>query len=52
MGVHFDSDEIVGLKQTAGADDGFDHLENAVLATGLTGTGYSGFQLDYWLNTC
>ena len=52
VGVHFDSDEIVGLKQTAGADDGFDHLENAVLATGLTGTGYSGFQLDYWQNTC
>ena len=49
VGVHFDSDDIVGRK-----DDGavFNHLENMVQNDGLAGTGYTGFQLDYWQNLC
>ena len=49
VGVHFDSDDIVGRKDGL---DAFNHLENQVQADGLAGTGYTGFQLDYWQNTC
>ena len=49
VGVHFDSDDIVGRKDDNAA---FDHLENMVQADGLSGVGYTGFQLDYWQNTC
>merc|ERR1712156_828992 len=49
VGVHFDSDDIVGQKNDNAA---FDHLENMVQADGLAGKGHTGFQLDYWQNTC
>ena len=49
VGVHFDTDDIVG---TVANGQAFDHLENMVDATGLAGVGYSGFLLDYWQNTC
>ena len=54
VGVHFDSDDIVGRKDDFAA---FDHLENmhqslAAAGDGLSGVGYSGFQLDYWQNLC
>ena len=48
VGVHFDSDEILG------ANDGniYDNAENRFPANGLAGLGYQGFQLAYWQNTC
>ena len=53
VGVHFDSDDIVGRKDDFAA---FDHLENmnqgSPIGDGLSGVGYSGFQLDYWQNLC
>ena len=48
VGVHFDSDEILG----ANAGDIFDNSENRSPANGMAGLGYQGFQLAYWQNTC
>ena len=48
VGVHFDSDEIIGEN----AGDIYDHSENRFPANGAAGLGYQGFQLAYWQNTC
>ena len=48
VGVHFDSDEIIGEN----AGDIYDHSENRFPADGKAGLGYQGFQLAYWQNTC
>merc|ERR1712183_1229699 len=51
VGVHFDADEAIG--HPASADNAWDKVENAI-GTGTTGegTGYNGFWLAYWQNTC
>ena len=52
VGVHFDSDEALGVANTA--DDAIASIENAfspAISTG-EGQGYNGFWLAYWQNTC
>jgi len=52
VGVHFDSDEGVGTPATD--DMAMNAIENAI-STAQTegeGTGYNGFWLAYWQNTC
>ena len=48
VGVHFDSDEIIGDN----AGNVYDNAENRFPANGAAGLGYQGFQLAYWQNTC
>ena len=49
VGVHFDSDEILGDTDTGNV---WDNMENRTPANGVAGFGTSGFQLAYWQNTC
>merc|ERR1712079_114221 len=48
-GVHFDSDDIFGR---GAMGDVYDHTENRAPGDGISGLGYTGFQLAYWQNTC
>merc|ERR1719422_2088736 len=47
VGVHFDSDEILGDTDTGNV---WDNMENRTPANGVAGFGTSGFQLAYWQN--
>ena len=54
VGVHFDSDEAIGSPNDAHPPDALAMIENAIAPMGLNGlgTGYNGFWLAYWQNTC
>ena len=49
IGVHFDSDEILGDTDTGNV---FANSENRAPGDGIAGYGTQGFQLAYWQNTC
>ena len=51
VGVHFDADEAIAPAPTAITPQ-FDRVENDDAGVNNAGTGYYGFYLAYWQNTC
>ena len=47
VGVHFDDDEAIGTNIATDQD----HKENTATIGG-SGSGYQGFYLAYWMNSC
>jgi len=49
VSVHFDENEAIGTSPIAATD--LDHVENNAVIGG-SGSGYQGFYLAYWQNSC